>query len=105
MASSEYEVVIVGGGAAGIGAARRLHDAGVNYLLVEARPRLGGRAYTFIDRSGFPLDHGCGWLHSADRNPWTAIAAAQGKAIDKTRPPWERPGPDHRFSADQEREW
>ncbi|MGE0564345.1 MAG: flavin monoamine oxidase family protein, partial [Pseudolabrys sp.] len=53
----------------------------------------------------FPLDHGCGWLHSADRNPWTAIAAAQGKAIDKTRPPWERPGPEHLFSADQHREF
>ena len=41
--------------------------------------------------SGFPLDLGCGWLHSADRNPWTAIAQAQGRTIDKTPPPWMRP--------------
>src|SRR5882757_5243099 len=87
---SETEVVIVGGGAAGIAAARRLHDARVDCLLVEARPRLGGRAFTVQDESGFALDLGCGWLHSADRNPWTDIAIAQGRVIDKTPPPWSR---------------
>ena len=91
MASSDFEVVIVGGGAAGIAAGRRLREAGIGCLLVEARPRLGGRAWTVADPSGFPLDLGCGWLHSADRNPWTAIAQAQGRSIDKTRPPWMRP--------------
>jgi len=91
MASSETEVVIVGGGAAGIAAARRLHDAGVDCLLVEARPRLGGRAWTVGNGSGFPLDLGCGWLHSADRNPWREIAEAQGRALDRTPPPWQKP--------------
>ena len=71
MASSDTEVVIVGGGAAGIAAGRRLDDAGVDCLIVEARPRLGGRAWTISDGSAFPIDLGCGWLHSADRNPWT----------------------------------
>jgi hypothetical protein len=28
---------------------------------------------------------------SADRNPWHAIAVVQGRAIDKTPPPWRRP--------------
>ena len=40
MADNDYEVVVLGGGAAGIAAARRLHDAGVRCLLVEARGRL-----------------------------------------------------------------
>jgi monoamine oxidase len=88
MASGETEVVIVGGGAAGIAAARRLHEAGVDCLIVEARPRLGGRAWT-VD-GDFPLDLGCGWLHSADRNPWVGIAQTQRRTIDKTPPPWTR---------------
>ena len=91
MADKDIETVIVGGGAAGIAAARRLHDASVKCLIVEARPRLGGRAWTVADPAGFLIDLGCGWLHSADRNPWVDVAAEQGKTIDKTPPPWRRP--------------
>jgi monoamine oxidase len=91
MAKSEVAVLVVGAGAAGVAAARRLHDAGVDALVVEARSRLGGRAWTFASDSGFPLDLGCGWLHSADRNPWAPIARAQGRTVDKTPPPWSRP--------------
>lgn len=89
MAVSDTEVVVIGGGAAGIAAARRLHDAGVDCLLIEARQRLGGRAWT-ID-GDVPVDLGCGWLHSAERNPWVEIAQAQGRAIDRSPPPWTRP--------------
>jgi len=91
LANNDVEVVVVGGGAAGIAAARRLRDASIDCLVVEARPRLGGRAWTVIDGSGFALDLGCGWLHSADRNPLRGIAEEQGASIDKTPPPWQRP--------------
>ena len=91
MASSDTEVVIVGGGAAGIAACRRLRDAEIDCLLLEARPRLGGRAWTVSDDALYPIDLGCGWLHSADRNPWHRIAEAQGRSIDRTPPPWMRP--------------
>jgi len=90
MISSDVEVVIVGGGTAGIAAARRLRDASVDCLVVESRPRLGGRAWTVRDPSGCALDLGCGWLHSADRNPLVAVAEKQGASIDKTPPPWTR---------------
>jgi monoamine oxidase len=90
MANGDYETVVVGGGAAGVAAARRLHEAGVKCLIVEARSRLGGRAWTVAGPSGAGLDLGCGWLHSADRNPWAAIAQEQNRTIDKTPPPWRR---------------
>ena len=90
MANGDYEVVIVGGGAAGVAAARRLHTAGVKCLIIEARPRLGGRAWTVAGPSGSALDLGCGWLHSADRNPWAVVAQEQNRTIDKTPPPWRR---------------
>ena len=105
MPSSDVEVVVVGGGAAGIAAARRLRDASVRCLLVEARPRLGGRAWTVIDGSGFALDLGCGWLHSADRNPWRAVAEEQGIAIDKTPPPWARPSPEIGFPRSEQNDF
>ena len=91
MADGDVEVAIVGGGAAGLAAGRRLYDAGIRCLILEARPRLGGRAWTITDPSGYAIDLGCGWLHSADRNPWRDIAAAQGRQIDRTPPPWLRP--------------
>ena len=87
--TNTVDVLVVGGGAAGIGAGLRLSAAGVDYLVVEARTRLGGRAWTIDDGASF--DMGCGWLHSADENPWTDIAAAQGRTIDRTLPPWTRP--------------
>ena len=98
MPGNDVEVVVVGGGAAGIAAARRLCQASIDYLVVEARSRLGGRAWTITDGSGFALDLGCGWLHSADRNPWVGVAQEQGASIDKTPPPWMRPGLEFGFS-------
>jgi len=79
--------VVIGGGAAGIAAARRLHDAGHDVLMIEARDRLGGRALSF-DYLGQALDLGCGWLHSARRNPWTAIARARGFDIRTDTANW-----------------
>lgn len=84
-----YDAIIVGAGAAGIAAARRLHEAGKRTVVLEARSRIGGRAWTFA-AGGFPLDLGCGWLHSADRNPWSGIARGLGLAVDRTPPPWTR---------------
>jgi monoamine oxidase len=89
MPGGDTTVAVIGGGAAGIAAARRLHDARVECLLIEARARLGGRAWT-VQAGGHPVDLGCGWLHSADRNEWTQIAEAQGRTLDRTRPPWQR---------------
>lgn len=90
MANDDHEVAVIGGGAAGAAAARHLNEAGIDCLLIEARNRLGGRAWTVPGPNGTALDLGCGWLHSADRNEWTTIALAQGRTVDKTPPPWSR---------------
>jgi len=104
MANSDTEVAIIGGGAAGVAAAHRLHGAGVACLIVEARTRLGGRALTSTER-GFAMDLGCGWLHSAERNPWSEIAQQQGRTIDTTPPPWERPSLEIGFPLAEQREY
>ena len=67
------DVVIIGAGGAGLTAARELRTAGLRVLTLEARDRIGGRAFT--DASlGVPWDRGCSWLHAADVNPWVAYA-------------------------------
>ncbi|MCC2980832.1 flavin monoamine oxidase family protein [Sphingomonas sp. IC4-52] len=83
----EVDVVIVGGGAAGIAAGRWLTDAGRSVLIIEALPRLGGRAHTVM-LGGYPVDLGCGWLHSAERNPLSALAKSHGVAVDRSKAAW-----------------
>jgi monoamine oxidase len=85
----EHDVVVIGAGAAGIAATRRLVEVGVDVLLLEACNRVGGRALSVRQDDGDAIDLGCGWLHSADVNPWTDIAAALSFEIDRTLPPWQ----------------
>src|SRR5271166_4253000 len=85
---SEVDVAVIGAGAAGIGAARRLAEAGTHRVLVlEARDRVGGRVHT-IAPSGFALDRGAEWLHSADRNPLSPIAQSLGFSVHRRPPEW-----------------
>ncbi|MDP4004153.1 FAD-dependent oxidoreductase [Methylobacterium sp. NEAU K] len=90
--ATQFDVIIIGGGAAGIGAARRLAAHGASALLLEASSRLGGRAFT-QDLGGNPLDLGCEWLHSGDRNAWVGIAEAAGFPVDRSDPPWAKAHP------------
>ena len=57
--------------------------------MLEASTRVGGRAHT-VNVAGMPLDLGCGWLHSGERNPWTAIADAGGFTVDRSESAWRR---------------
>jgi len=53
------EILVIGGGLAGLAAACELADAGLRPLLVEKRPFVGGRTYSFTDgRQGVQVDNG-----------------------------------------------
>jgi monoamine oxidase len=57
------DVVVVGGGVAGLAAADQLARAGKKILLLEARSRLGGRVHTILDPgSGHPVELGAEFL-------------------------------------------
>lgn len=80
-ASPSYDIAIIGAGAAGLAAARTACDAGLRVIVLEAKNRLGGRAYTDTVSLGIPFDHGCHWMHSASRNPFVPIAERLGFTI------------------------
>jgi len=80
------DVVVVGGGVAGLAASVRLAERGVRVTLVESRRRLGGRAASFLDpATGERLDNCqhvalgcctayldlCARLGAADQLVWT----------------------------------
>ena len=71
------DVLVIGAGGAGLAAAKELTAGGASVLVLEARDRIGGRAFT--DTSlGVPWDRGCSWLHSSNVNPWVAYARQNG---------------------------
>jgi monoamine oxidase len=72
------DVVIVGAGASGIAAAQMLAQRGVSFVVLEAKDRIGGRAYTESSSFGMPFDHGASWIYQADHNPLTPIAHRTG---------------------------
>jgi monoamine oxidase len=80
----ETEVVIVGGGYAGLAAALQLHDHGVDFALLEAADRVGGRVHTEA-RSGLRLDHGGQWIGPTQ----TRLHALAGRFGCATFPTWE----------------
>jgi monoamine oxidase len=84
---NDIDVIIIGAGAAGIAAARRLVAAGKQCVLLESRARPGGRAIT--DHSlDAPADLGAAWLHFADSNAWTSLAQTAGCEVIRTEPGW-----------------
>ncbi len=75
--------MVVGAGSAGLHAAHRLRQLGMRIAVLEARGRIGGRAYTNSDTFGVPLDYGCAWLHKADDNPYTPLAREWGYTLQE----------------------
>lgn len=70
--SDLYDTAIIGGGLAGITAARELSQAGQKVALIEAKDRLGGRAWS-SDLDGQPVELGGGYVHWSQPHVWSEI--------------------------------
>ncbi|MES2178558.1 MAG: NAD(P)/FAD-dependent oxidoreductase [Gemmatimonadota bacterium] len=79
--SAELDAIVVGAGAAGLGAARTLMNNGANVLVLEARNRVGGRATCDNTTFPVPVDLGAQWLHQGQANPLRVIAQQAGYTI------------------------
>ncbi|MEE1929757.1 FAD-dependent oxidoreductase [Streptomyces sp. TRM 70351] len=58
---TDYDVIVIGAGYAGVTAARELKDRGLRPVIVEARNRIGGRTWTGT-LAGKPVEFGAGWF-------------------------------------------
>lgn len=81
-ASGEVDVAIIGAGAAGIAAARRIAAAKRRYALIEAADVIGGRCVTDTATFGVPYDRGAHWIHLPQSNPVLQLANRSDVTID-----------------------
>jgi len=77
-AADNADIAIIGAGAAGIAAARRIIAAGKRPVILEAASRTGGRCLTDASLFGVPVDLGAHWIHMPEINPVAKLALAAG---------------------------
>jgi len=81
------DVLIVGGGVAGLAAADRLASTGRKVVLLEARPRLGGRVHTILDEpTGHAVELGAEFMQGQPQ-PLLELIASAGLTLHEI-PEW-----------------
>jgi len=77
----EADIVVIGAGAAGIAATRRIAAAGRKVIVVEAANQVGGRCITDTSTFDAPFDRGARWIHNPETNPMIRLGRAAGLEI------------------------
>jgi monoamine oxidase len=87
-APSTADVIVVGAGVTGLGAARQLRSAGYSVIVLEAAGRLGGRCYCDNTTFSVPVDIGAEWFHQVlSANPLVGLAIEASKRNPKIARP------------------
>ena len=84
----EGRVIIIGAGASGLAAAKVLEQTNVDYLILEATNRYGGRLKKDTTLADFPIDIGAEWVHSAPI-VLNVLKGKKGKQIDEELIPYK----------------
>src|SRR5713101_1164953 len=77
----DADIVVIGAGAAGIAAARRIMAANRKVIVVEAASQIGGRCQTDTTTFDVPFDRGARWMHNPETNPMIRLARSAGLEI------------------------
>ena len=96
MDSTDSDVLILGGGFAGLSCAVALADRGLRVVVLEKKPHLGGRAYSFKDpESGEVIDNGQHLFMGCYRHTRKFLAAIGSESLlrfpDKIRVDFAEP--------------
>lgn len=81
--TDHFDAIVIGAGFAGLTAAKRLVEAGLNVCVLESRSRIGGRVYTLTDVAPFPVELGAEFVHGR-ANDVIAAAEALSTPLCKT---------------------
>lgn len=87
------DVLVIGGGAAGLAAARRLSGRGLSVTVVEARDRLGGRIHTLHHPTlPLPVELGAEFIHGKPLEIWAWLRSSGTAACEVTGEDWQSTG-------------
>ncbi|MFO7276908.1 MAG: NAD(P)/FAD-dependent oxidoreductase [Pseudomonadota bacterium] len=87
--SFDFDVVVIGAGAAGLAAAATLAQAGCSVLLLEARDRVGGRIWTRNEPGiPVPLELGAEFIHGRAQITFDLLQRAGIPALDAHHEHW-----------------
>jgi monoamine oxidase len=81
------DVVVIGAGAAGIAAAEELHGQGIQVVVLEARDRIGGRAFTSYGLAPHPIELGAEFIHGENVATWDWVRRFGAETVDDANRP------------------
>jgi monoamine oxidase len=76
------DILVVGAGYAGLAAAKKLHEAGKKFILIEARDRIGGRTLSEKLDSGATVDLGAKWIGPTQLHAWDWVKETQTETYE-----------------------
>src|SRR5215475_1302650 len=89
MANSSWDVVIIGAGVSGLAAACELRKTGLSVLVLEARDRVGGRAWTRHEPDlSAPIELGAEFIHGRVPETFELLREVGKAAIDTSGAHW-----------------
>jgi monoamine oxidase len=89
MAKASWDVVIIGAGVSGLAAASELRKSGLSVLILEARDRVGGRAWTRHEPElAAPIELGAEFIHGRVPETFELLHEVGEAALDTSGAHW-----------------
>jgi monoamine oxidase len=88
-----FDAVVIGAGAAGLTAARQLHEQNLDVVVLEARERIGGRIFTLRDNNtSVPIELGAEFIHGSAPELDLLLKEARLPSVDIAGTRWQVAG-------------